>query len=203
MLSDTSTFSKLTDEDLVKLSRDGNQNAETVIFERYKKSVRSTAEFYHSRYSAFCLLGLLDIDDIYQEGLLGLLSAIYSFRPEKNVTFRTYSAKCISNSIKAALKTATSKKNIPVGTAVPLDDIEIPSPVSVVDSLIDDEDTQALNRFLQTELSALEHSVLRLFLAEYSYRQISEALGIAEKSVDNAIQRIRGKINRFLDKNRS
>lgn len=203
MISDTSDFSRSKDEELVKLAQSGDTQAETLIFERYKKEVISTAKFYFSKFSAYCLSGLLDFDDIHQEGLLGLLSAIYSFRPEKNVTFRTYSAKCISNAIKAAVKAASSKKNTPVGNVVPLDDIDIPAPGSVEDSLIDDEDTEMLNRFLQTELSALEYSVLRLFLKECSYKNISETLEISEKSVDNAIQRIRGKISRFLDKNRS
>lgn len=203
MFSDSDIFSSLTDEELVKLAQNGDTAAESYIFSRYKTDVSSTAKYYFSKFSAFCLTGLLEYDDIHQEGLLGLLSAIYSFKEEKNVTFRTFSAKCISNAIKAAVKTATSKKNNPVENIISLDDIYIPAPGSVEDSIIDDEDTAELNSFLITELSALEHSVLRLFLSEFSYKKISETLNISEKSVDNAIQRIRGKIGRFLGKRRS
>lgn len=203
MRPDSAVFSHLTDEELVKIAQSGDEKAETLIFERYKNDVTGASKHYFLKFSNYCLQGLLDYDDIHQEGLLGLLSAIYSFCEEKNVSFRTYSSKCISNAIKAAVKTASSKKNSPVGNKIPLDEIDIPAPTTVEESLIDVEDEENLNRFLQTELSTLEYSVLRLFLSEYSYKKISETLNISEKSVDNAIQRIRGKINRFLDKKRS
>ncbi|MBE6791767.1 MAG: sigma-70 family RNA polymerase sigma factor [Ruminococcaceae bacterium] len=203
MFSNPDVFSGLTDEELVKRAQNGDTAAESYIFSRYKSSVISTAKYYFSKFSAFCLTGLLDYDDLHQEGLLGLWSAIYSFKDEKNVTFRTYSAKCIANAIKAAVKTATSKKNNPVENIIPLDDIYIPAPISVEASVIDDEDIKELNSFLKTELSDFEYSVLRLFLSEFSYKKISENLKVAEKSVDNAIQRIRGKINRFLNNRRS
>lgn len=203
MFSDPDIFSRLSDEELVRLAQNGDTAAESFIFTRYKSNVIATAKYYFSKFSAFCLTGLLEYDDLHQEGLLGLWSAIYSFKEEKKVTFRTYSAKCISNAIKAAVKTATSKKNNPVENIIPLDDIYIPAPGSVEDSIIDDEDTEELNGFLKSELSAFEHSVLRLFLSEFSYKKISEDLDVSEKSVDNAIQRIRGKIGRFLAKRRS
>ncbi len=203
MRPDSADFSHLTDEELVKTSQSGNEKAEALIFERYKGDVTVAAKSYFLKFSGYCLQGLLDYDDIHQEALLGLLSAIYSFREDKKVTFRTYASKCISNAIKAAIKSATSKKNSPAVNKVPLDEIEIPSPVTVEDSLIDDENEENLNTFLHTELSSLEYSVLRLFLSELSYKSIAESLGVSEKSVDNAIQRIRGKINRFLNNNRS
>lgn len=203
MRPDSADFAHRTDEELVKMAQSGDAKAETLIFERYKNDVTGASKHYFLKFSDYCLQGLLDYDDLHQEGLLGLLAAIYSFREEKKVTFRTYSAKCISNAIKAAVKNATLKKNVPMSNKIPLDEIDIPAPLTVEESLIDDENSENLNRFLQNELSSLEYSVLRLFLSEFSYKSISEELSITEKSVDNAIQRIRGKINRFLNDSRS
>ena len=203
MLSHSDGFLSKTDEELVFLAQSDNAPAESLILDKFKAQAEKAAAVFYSKYQKYCALGLLDKDDLYQEGLLGLLSAIYSYRPDRGTAFRTYASVCISNQIKAAIKSANSKKNLPFGSLLSIDDTTVPATESVEDSFIFNETQEVLNSFLSEELSALELSVIRLFLQDMSYKDISEALGIPVKSVDNAIQRIRGKLREFLTDNRS
>ncbi len=203
MTSSQKNYSDKTDEALIELVQQGDVKAEQCIIERYRDSVRITAAAYASSFAVSCSLSSLDFDDLFQEGLSGLLSAIYSFQQEKNVAFRTYSAKCISNGIKSAIRSATRKKNTPSGGVISLSDIEISTRNTPEDKIISDENTDILLTFLGDELSSLESSVIKLHISGKSYKDISEELNIPEKSVDNALQRIRCKLSRFLDENRS
>lgn len=203
MFSHSDGFSSMTDEELVFLAQSGNSPAETFLLDKFKAQAEKTASVFYGKYQHYCTLGLLDKDDLYQEGLLGLLSAVYSYRPDRNTVFRTYASVCISNQIKAAIKSANSKKNLPFGSLLSIDDTAIPATESVEDLFIFNETEEVLNSFLTKELSALELSVIRLFLQDMSYKDISEKLDIPVKSVDNAIQRIRGKLKEFLTDNRS
>lgn len=203
MFSHSDGFSSMTDEELVFLAQSGNSPAETFVLDKFKAQAEKTASVFYGKYQHYCTLGLLDKDDLYQEGLLGLLSAVYSYRPDRNTVFRTYASVCISNQIKATIKSANSKKNLPFGSLLSIDDTAIPATESVEDLFIFNETEEVLNSFLTKELSALELSVIRLFLQDMSYKDISEKLDIPVKSVDNAIQRIRGKLKEFLTDNRS
>lgn len=203
MISKTKDFSQSTDEALVALAREGSLQAQSYLIERYRDSVRMTVTSNLNRFGTYCSLSSIEFDDLFQEGLLGLMSAIYSFRDEKNVLFRTYAAKCISNSIKTAIKTSVRKKNTPPGGIVSIDDIDIPERFSLEDKFISAEDTKRIYDFLTTKLSELELKVIRMHLAGLSYKEISETIGIPEKSTDNAIQRVRGKLSKFLNANRS
>ncbi len=203
MTSKTKDFSQLTDETLIRLAVNGDIVAENCIIERYRDSVKITAAVFTANYISKHSLSSLEFDDLFQEGLLGLMSAIYSFREEKNVTFKTYAARCISNEIRTAIKTSARKKNTPPGGVVSINDIEIPSKLSLEEKVISEEGTESIYVFLRNELSSLELSVIRLHLSGESYKAISDKLGITEKSVDNAIQRVRGKLSKFLSENRS
>lgn len=203
MFSHTNGFLQMTDEELVRLAQSGNTPAESCLLERFKASAEITASVFFSKYQSYCTAGILEKDDLYQEGLLGLLSAIYSYLPEKNTSFRTYASVCVSNRIKASIKSANSKKNLPFGSLLSIDDTIIPATESVEDIFIFNETEEALDSFLNKELSPLEFSVIRLFLQDKSYKDISESLNISVKSVDNAIQRIRGKLRDFLISDRS
>lgn len=203
MTSIPDDFYQSTDEVLVKHAQSGMLTAERCIFERYRETVKIIAASFTSNFATYCVLASLEFDDLFQEGLLGLLSAIYSFREEKKATFRTFATTCITNSIRAVIKNSTRKKNIPLGGLISINDIEISVSSSPEDRIISAEETAVLYNFLQTELSGMELKVIRLHLAGASYRSISEKLNITEKSVDNALQRIRGKLSRFLNQNRS
>ncbi len=203
MTSIPDDFYQWTDEVLVKHAQSGMINAEKCIFERYRETVKATAAAFTSNFATYCALASLEFDDLFQEGLLGLLSAIYSFREEKKVSFRTFASKCISNSIRAVIKNSTVKKRNPTGGLISLSDIDITVSFSPEDKIISEEETAVLYDFLNSSLSSLELSVIRMYLAGASYKDISVRLGISEKTVDNALQRIRSKLSRFLDSNRS
>ncbi len=200
MTSTTDNSPTLTDEALIKLTINGDTNAETCLIERYRNNVKITAAAYTANYIAKQSLSSIEFDDLFQEGLTGLMSAIYSFQEDKNTSFRTYAEKCISNRILSVLKSCTRKKNTPPGGVVSLEDIEIPSTFSPEDKVISDEQTEDIYSFLNNELSSLENSVIRLYLAGESYGKIALNLGITEKSVDNAVQRVRSKLRGFLNK---
>lgn len=203
MTSKTKDFSQSTDEVLVQLAKNGDYAAEGCLIERYRESVRITAATHTAKFAMHCSLSSLEFDDLFQEGLLGLLSAAYSFREDKNVTFRTYASKCISNSIKTAIKTSLKKKHIPPGGLVSIDEIDIPASESLEDRIISAEETESIHHFLINGLTELESAVIRMHLSADSYSDIAAALGITEKSVDNALQRARGKLSRFLKEKRS
>ncbi len=200
MLSDKSSFSQMNDEELVHKAQTGDSSAEAFLLERFKDTAGRTACIFYSKYTSYCTLGLLDRDDLYQEGLIGLLSAIYSYKQNKGTAFRTYASVCICNRIKLAIRNANSKRNVPFGNLVPIDEAVIASPESAEDSFILNETEQALNDFISSELSELELSVVRLFLQDMSYKDISERLQISQKSVDNAIQRIRTKLKEHISR---
>lgn len=203
MLSEKNSFSQTNDEELVLKAQAGHSGAEGCLIERFKDTAERTAGVFYSKYLPYCNLGLLDKDDLYQEGLLGLLSAIYSYKQGKGSSFRTYASVCIGNRIKLAIRDANSKKNVPFGNLVSIDDTVIASPESTEDSFISNETQEAFDDFINRELSALEKSVIRLFLQDMSYKDISDKLEISVKSVDNAIQRIRTKFREYLDNDRS
>lgn len=203
MTSSSNCYSKNTDEELALLSREGNAQAQMCLLERYTTSVRAAAASLVSSFAVSHSLLSLDFDDLVQEGLLGLVSAIYSYESDKGATFKTYSSKCISNAIKGAIKSATRKKDIPAGELVSLNDIDIASADSLEENIISNENTDNLHSFLNDELSQLELSVFRYHISGESYKNISSHLGISEKSVDNALQRIKGKLSKFLNENES
>ncbi len=203
MLSKNNDFYQLTDEALAVSAQRGNISAETELLKRFNAPVRFTATSYKKEHSSFCDFALLDSDDLIQEGSLGLLSAIYTFDPEKNVLFRTYASKCISNAIASAVKAGASKKHTPPGAVISLDTVELPSSASPEEELLSEERLNEIKKFLSEDLSDKEFSVIRSFLSGRSYKDISLKLNISEKSVDNTMQRIRAKLRKFLESNRS
>lgn len=200
MTSKTDKLTDFTDEALVRLAINGDANAEKYITERYRDTVKITAASYTSHYISKLSPASLEFDDLFQEGLTGLMSAIYSFREDKNASFRTYAEKCISNRILTALKSVTRKKSTPPGGIVSLEDIEIPSDFSPEEKVISEETAEDIYVFLNNGLSSLEKSVIHLYLSGESYINISDKLNITEKSVDNAVQRVRSKLRGFLNK---
>jgi len=161
------------------------------ILEEYKNLVRAKAGIYF-------VLGL-DKDDLIQEGMIGLVKAYNSFDPSCGASFKTYASKCIDNQIINAMQSVGRKKNSPLNTAV-----EIPEE-SAAGPLSNPEDAAIYRDYLDTIksnknglLSDLEHKVLLLLLEGNDYTAIAKKLGRTPKSIDNAIQRMRLKLKRFL-----
>ncbi len=200
MTSKLTDFSNSTDEMLINMAQNGDSRAENCIIERYRDAVKITAASFVGSFADSRLHTTVEFDDLFQEGLLGLLSAVYSFRDDKNTSFRTYSSRCISNSIKNAIKAMTRQKNTPTGSVVSLSEVDISVNASPEDRIISAEGTEIIFDFLQNQLSPLELSVIKYHLSGTSYKEIALKLDITEKSVDNAVQRTRNKLGRFLDK---
>ena len=182
----------------------GNDRATEELFDRYKNYVRARARSYF-------LIGA-DREDIIQEGMIGLYKAIRDYRQEKQVTFRAFAEICITRQMITAVKTATRQKHIPLNSYVSLnkpvfdddsdrtliDMIAAGKNVNPEELLIGQEEYAAIESSMGTVLSDLERQVLALYLAGKSYQQIAETVGRNEKSIDNALQRVKRKLERCL-----
>ncbi len=189
------TFSGLSDEELVLCVQNEVPGAVTELINRFRPFVDSIASHY---------FGVsLESDDIVQEGMLALLSAAYSYLPDKSAAFTTYSAVCISNRLRSLIKQEAGKKNSPLNTYVPLDDIDIAADSDPVNKVLADETAKILSEVIDSELSSLEHRVLSCVAAGMSYKQTGSMLGISEKSVNNALQRLRNKLKKAMGNIRS
>lgn len=190
----------MSDEELCMLALSGSSGAEELLISRHIRTVRMCAR-------PFFLAGG-DGEDLIQEGMLGLLNAVRSYRADKNTAFKTYAEVCIRRRIISAIRSDAGEKNLPLNKAisyhplsffgseeVSLSEQSVPDPEEV---LIGRE--QAKERVLQLSngLSEFELSVLELYLQGLSQSEIAATLGKTVKSVDNAVQRVRQKAVRII-----
>ena len=194
-------YTNYPDNELQRLAAEGDAAAEETLIDRYARLVRICAR-------PFFLAGG-DSEDLTQEGMLGLLSAIRRFDPKGSTPFRTFAEVCIRNRIIGAVKSASRKKHDPLNDGVSLEYI-ILSEASTVGAVPQPEafrrvpEEQVLARESEREfystfsrcLSEFETEVLFNYLDGLSYRQIAAATHRTEKAVDNAVQRIRRKLAR-------
>ncbi|MEG0777335.1 MAG: sigma-70 family RNA polymerase sigma factor [Oscillospiraceae bacterium] len=196
------SYSLLSDNDLLRGVESGDRAAEEQLALRYARLVKICSR-------PFFLVGG-DGEDLIQEGMFGLLSAIREFDFSMNTSFKTYAEICVKRRIYSAIKSASRKKHEPLNDMVSFDDVlsdeSQPNAVSsgevfrrtpeeqVLDRESADEIIQAYSRCL----SKFEAEILGLFLHGLSYSEIAEECGRTEKSVDNAVQRIRRKLARNL-----
>ncbi len=190
-------YKELTDEELVEKIREGETACMDTLIERYKRQVRNQARTLY-------LIGG-DNDDLIQEGMLGLFKAIRDYRPEKEVSFEAFARMCISRQLYSAVQAAGRQKHVPLNTYVELTEQldtqdDGPQGKSPEELLIDRENMERLQEEIWKLLSPMEKKILRSYLEGESYTAIASALGRSPKSVDNALQRIRRKLKRFLSK---
>ena len=197
----------MPDEDIVELSHHGDSDAEEYLLNKYKNFVRSKARSYF-------LIGA-DHEDIVQEGMIGLYKAIRDYKPEKLSSFRAFAELCITRQIITAIKTATRQKHIPLNSYVslnkPLYDEESDRTLLdvIMEGRIDDPEEMIINREnlgnihnrINEVLSSLEQEVLSQYLDGKSYQEIAESLGRHVKSIDNALQRVKRKLEKYLEEN--
>ena len=197
-------FEEMTDEDIVSLSQNGDGQALAFLLDKYKNFVRSKARSYF-------LIGA-DHEDIVQEGMIGLYKAIRDFKSQKLTSFRAFAELCVKRQIITAIKTATRQKHLPLNSYVslnkPLYDEESDRTLLDViegrvtnpeDLYISQEDLNSIQNQSGELLSDLEQQVLASFLDGKSYQEIAEALGRHVKSIDNALQRVKRKLCKFLE----
>jgi RNA polymerase sporulation-specific sigma factor len=199
------TLHHLDDIELAYRSQCGDAPALDLLIDRYRRFARAKSRGY------FLVGG--DADDIEQEALIGLYKAARDFRPEHQASFRAFAELCITRQIITAIKTATRQKHQPLNqylsinasratddpTERPVEEL-LPNHAGPdpVDRVVADERVSTLRRSLAEMLSGLEVEVLRLYVEGKSYQEIGEQLGRHVKSIDNALQRIKRKLDGHL-----
>ncbi|WEK53827.1 MAG: RNA polymerase sporulation sigma factor SigH [Candidatus Cohnella colombiensis] len=193
------------DEDIVEMVRFGNSDALEFLINKYRNFVRAKARSYF-------LIGA-EREDIVQEGMIGLYKAIRDFKGDKLASFKAFAELCITRQIITAIKTATRQKHIPLNSYVSLDkpiydedsdrtllDVICGSRVcDPEEMLINQEEFYGLEDKMSEILSDLERKVLMLYLDGRSYQEIAVDLDRHVKSIDNALQRVKRKLERYLE----
>ena len=189
------------DRGLVNRARAGDRVAMDKIIERYKGFVRLKANSY--------FLAGGEIEDLIQEGLIGLFKAVRDYRVEREASFRSFAELCVTRQIITAIKTAARNKHSPLNTYISfshsragsgeqeatLAEVLAGDPVAdPMTQAISSEELRSLLDCLGTVLSELEHRVLGMYLEGRSYEEIAEIQGCTPKTVDNALQRVKRKV---------
>lgn len=206
-MSRNAVLADVTDLELIaRYHETGCAETLETVLHRYRRFARAKARGY------FLIGG--DSDDVEQEALIGLYKAIRDFRPEHQASFRAFAELCIKRQIITAIKTATRQKHQPLNSYLSIsgnrnDDDAGDAPVDEIlaghsdddpcDAVVADERMRGMERSMQALLSTLEVEVLRLYVAGRSYQEIGEQLGRHTKSIDNALQRIKRKLDGKLD----
>ena len=194
----------MSDEEVVELARQGDNDAQEYLIGKYKNFVRAKARSYF-------LIGA-DKEDIIQEGMIGLYKAIRDYRPDKLSSFRAFAELCITRQIITAIKTATRQKHIPLNSYISLNKpiydedsdrtlLDVISGTRVTDPeelVISQEDFDDIEAKMGEILSSLEWNVLMYYLEGKSYQDIAAGLDRHVKSIDNALQRVKRKLERYL-----
>ncbi len=200
------SYQLMIDEEVVEFAREGDNEALEFLINKYKNFVRAKARSYF-------LVGA-DREDIIQEGMIGLYKAIRDFRTDKLSSFRAFAELCITRQIITAIKTATRQKHIPLNSYVSLNKpvyeedsdrtlLDIISSSKVADPeemIISREEYYDIEEKMGEILSSLEWKVLMSYLEGKSYQEIAEDLKRHVKSIDNALQRVKRKLERYLEK---
>ncbi|MCD7902742.1 MAG: sigma-70 family RNA polymerase sigma factor [Oscillospiraceae bacterium] len=193
-------YPALSDTELLRRSNDGDEAAADTLILRYNQLIKSCARPY--------FLAGGDSEDLQQEGMIGLLTAMREFDPDAGASFRTFAELCIRRRIISAAKSASRMKHSPLNSGISLEEIlsaENQSRSPFLEQSFDrSPEDQVLTRerednFLSAYsryLSAFEKEILQHYLNGLSYGEIAKACGRSEKSVDNAVQRIRKKLAR-------
>ncbi len=203
---DLEGYRAYTDEELAGMYREGDEGALDALLVRYTDMVRIKAG------SMFILGG--DTTDLAQEGMVGLMQAARDYDCGRDASFRTFASLCVTRKLYDALRRDGSVKHLPLNTALSLQmivgdeegeegaplisilpDKETENPEAMV---LDQERTAELQQALDRVLSPLERQVLELLLTGMGYVEIAHVLNRPEKSIDNALQRLRGKVRKLL-----
>ena len=199
-------YSGASDEELIDRLRGGESRITDYIMDKYKNLVRSKAK------SMYILGG--DNEDLIQEGMIGLFKAIRDYDCGRDASFYTFADLCISRQMYTAVQASNRQKHWPINTYVSLnsngrgqeenEEMDLAEALSPDQDqnpetlFIDRERVEYLESQIDKELSSFEKQVLDLYLTGMSYSQIAKVLGREEKSTDNALQRLKGKIKRML-----
>ena len=194
-------YENLSDEELVELSASGDRRATEFILAKYKNLVKSRAKAY--------FLAGADRDDIVQEGMIGLFKAVRDFDVTKQASFRWFAELCVKRQIITAVKSSTRQKHMPLNSYVSLSEplyeeaserelVEMIAQRDVVDPeemFLRREKAEYIGAEIRDRLSSLEKTVLSLYMNGMNYQEIAVELDRTPKSIDNALQRIKRKLD--------
>ena len=200
-------FKEKVEEEIVIEAQNGDVRAQEYVISKYESFVKAKSKSYF-------LIGA-DKEDIYQEGMIGLYKAIRDFNYEKSSTFKGFAELCVTRQIITAIKTATRQKHIPLNTYISLnkpvseDDsertlLDILSTIKISDPeelIIGKEEKARIENAIAKVLSDLEMEVLQSYLDGKSYQEIACDLDRQAKSIDNALQRVKRKLEKCLSDN--
>ena len=189
----------ITDEELVLKAQQGDSDAELELFTRYRNALRKISR-------SFFLIGG-DVEDLMQEGMIGLFKAIKGFSSDKKVNFAAFAVLCMKRQVQTAVKRASNQKNMVLSTAIPLtgssDDEDDEGNLEIIipsneptpeERLISQENMKEIKEEIKKKLSYMEIKVLASYLKGQSYKDISTETGLTAKSIDNALSRIKKKL---------
>lgn len=197
-------YKNFTDEELIVLLRNGKSEIADYIMEKYKPLVRKKS-------NAMYLIGG-EPEDLIQEGMIGLFKAVRDYDVKKESSFFSFAELCISRQLYSALESSNRKKHIPLNNYVSfshqeeqenvaLEQVLMDQTASPEQMLIEQEGRAEFFQKLEEKLSPMEKKVLYLYLEGHSYLQIAEIMGKTSKSIDNSLQRIRGKVKDLTPEN--
>ncbi|MGV8983513.1 RNA polymerase sporulation sigma factor SigH [Clostridium sp.] len=203
---DISCFEDRLDEEVVIEAQKKNVRAQEYLINKYKNFVKAKAKSYF-------LIGA-DKEDIYQEGMIGLYKAIRDFKADRLSSFRAFAEICVTRQIITAIKTATRQKHIPLNTYISLNKpiydeesdrtlLDVLSGAKITDPeelVISREEVISIQNEIGEVLSELEMEVLMSYLDGKSYQEIACDLDRHAKSIDNALQRVKRKLEKCLSK---
>lgn len=185
-----SDYKEFSDEKLICRLRAGEEAIEEYLLEKYKPFVKSKSR-------ALFLVGG-DKEDLIQEGMIGLFKAIRDYNPENGAPFAAFAKLCVERQLYTAIEAAGRMKNAPLNAYISLsEESETLMDSGIEDEVIEKENYQQLYSNVQENLSQMERVVLALFLEGKDYRSIAKILGKTDKSIDNALQRIKSKIRKM------
>lgn len=206
MTREASNYDRRTDEELIDRLRGGEAPIMDYICDKYKNLVRSKAK------SMFILGG--DNEDLIQEGMIGLFKAVRDYDSGRDASFYTFADLCISRQMYTAVQASKRQKHIPLNTYISLygdsvrqedregqkllEALADRAKLNPEELFLDKERVAYLENVIENELSTFEKQVLDLYMTGMSYSQIAKVLGRDEKSTDNALQRLKGKIRKML-----
>ena len=195
-------YDKIKDEELIFRFKQGETEILDYLMEKYKNMVRKKAR-------AMFLIGG-DNDDLIQEGMIGLFKAVRDYQPEKEASFQTFARICVDRQIYNAIQNSNRQKHQPLNSYISLSqedgeneehlpDMWVENPESII---IDQENVRDLEQEITCTLSPMENQVLDYYLDGNGYTELAKIMGKTPKSIDNALQRIRGQIKKQLEKYR-
>lgn len=200
---------ELSENEIILIAQNRNDEAMTYLMEKYKGLVRQKVR------TLFLIGG--DKDDLVQEGMIGLYKAICDYSPEKEASFRTFADLCISRQVYTAIKTSNRMKNQPLNSYISIyspaysDENALADGDFIIDQeirtsqlnpeeiIIDRENASRIEKNLFAYLSKMETKVLELYLEGMTYQEIASYMDKSPKSIDNALQRIKSKLQKQRD----